>query len=76
MNDLCILWNYLLKLHQHKHKITEWFGLEETFKECLLPTPCHGQGHLSLDQVAQSPIQPGLAPSMIFPKHKIHLTLY
>jgi len=24
--------------------------------------PCHGQGHLPLDQVAQSPVQPGLEP--------------
>jgi len=28
--------------------------------EQLIPKPCHGQGHLPLDQVAQSPIQPGL----------------
>ena len=26
----------------------------------LVPTPCHGQGHLPPDQVAQSPVQPGL----------------
>ena len=25
-----------------------------------VPTPCYRQGHLPLDQVAQSPIQPGL----------------
>ena len=28
-------------------------------KDHLVPTPCHGQGHLPLDQLAQSPIQPG-----------------
>jgi len=26
----------------------------------LVPTPCHGQVHLPLDQAAQSPVQPGL----------------
>jgi len=26
----------------------------------VVPTPCHGQGHLPLDQVVQSSIQPGL----------------
>ena len=26
----------------------------------LVALPCHGQGHLPLDQVAQRPIQPGL----------------
>jgi len=34
-----------------------WFKLEGTFKDHLIQFPCHGQGHLSLDQVAQSPIQ-------------------
>jgi len=29
-------------------------------KDHLVPTPCHEQGHLPLDQVAQSSIQPGL----------------
>jgi len=24
------------------------------------PTPCHGQGQLPLDQVIESPVQPGL----------------
>ena len=36
-------------------RTTEWFGLEGTSKG---PTPCHEQGHLQLDQVAQSPVQP------------------
>jgi len=36
----------------------KWFGLEVTFKACLVQTACQGQGHLSLDQVAQSPVQP------------------
>lgn len=29
-------------------------------KDEFIPTPCHGQGHLSPDQAAQSHIQPGL----------------
>jgi len=28
-------------------------------KDHLVPNPCHEQGHLPLDQVAQSSIQPG-----------------
>jgi len=38
----------------------EWFGLEGTFRIIYFQLPCHGQGHLSPDQVAQSPLQPGL----------------
>jgi len=38
----------------------ECFGLEGTFKGHLAPIPCSEQGHLQPDQVAQSPIQPGL----------------
>jgi len=37
--------------------------LEGTFKRHLVQSPCNEQGHLSLDQVAQSPIQPGLQTS-------------
>jgi len=35
-----------------------WIGTD--LKDYLVPTPCHGQGHLPLDQVSQSPMQPGL----------------
>jgi len=35
-----------------------WVG--RNFKDHLVPSPCHEQGHLPLDQVAQSSIQPGL----------------
>lgn len=42
--------------------LTQWFGLEGTFKNHLVPTPCRGQGRLPLDQLSQSPVQPGLEP--------------
>jgi len=34
--------------------------LEGTLNIIEFQPPCHGQGHLKLEQVAQSPIQPGL----------------
>ena len=34
--------------------------MEGTLKIIAFQPSCHGQGHLPLDQVAQSPIQPGL----------------
>jgi len=42
------------------HRIIECFGLEGTFRGHLTQPPCSEQGHLQPDQVAQSPIQPGL----------------
>ena len=42
------------------HRIIEWFELEATFKYRLVQLLFHGQGHLSLDQVAQSPVLPDL----------------
>ena len=41
-------------------RITECFGLKGTFRGHLAQPACSEQGHLQLDQVAQSPIQPGL----------------
>ena len=41
----------------HIHRIIECFGLEGTFKGHLAQTLCSEQGHLQLDQVAQSPVQ-------------------
>jgi len=35
-----------------------WVGRD--LKSHLVPIPCHEQGHLPPEQVAQSPIQPGL----------------
>jgi len=41
-------------------RITKCFGLEGTFRSHLAQPSCSEQGHLQLDQVTQSPIQPGL----------------
>jgi len=49
-------------LRKCNHRITEWFGLEGTLKIIWFQPPCHEQGHLPPDQVAQSSIQPGLEP--------------
>jgi len=47
--------------HSQKcHRIVECFGLEGTFRGHPAQLPCSEQGHLQLDQVAQSAIQPGL----------------
>jgi len=35
-----------------------WVGMD--LKDHLVPSPCHEQGHLPLDRVAQSSIQPGV----------------
>jgi len=40
-----------------KYRIIECFGLEGTFRGHLAQLPCSEQGHLQLDQVAQSPVQ-------------------
>lgn len=37
----------------------EWFALKGTLKIAYFQLPCHGQGLLPVDQVAQIPIQPG-----------------
>ena len=39
------------------HRIIEWFGFEGTLQIIWFQPPCHGQGHLPLDHIAQSPIQ-------------------
>jgi len=41
-------------------KTIEWSGLEGTLNIIWFQPPCHEHGHLPLDQVAQSSIQPGL----------------
>lgn len=61
-----VLWNYakisieILRFGQCVLGIIEWFGLEGIFKIMQVQSLCHGQGHLPLDQVVQSLIQPGL----------------
>jgi len=45
-------------------KLVSWnhgmLCVRRTFRGHLAQTPCSEQGHLPLDQVAQSPVQPGL----------------
>lgn len=54
----------LSKIYGLTFWIPEWLEFEGTFKNHLVQL-CHGQRHLSLDQVAQSPIQIDL-------KHRIY----
>ena len=42
------------------HRIIEWLRLQDALKGHLDQPPCNEQGHLQLDQVAQSPVQPDL----------------
>jgi len=42
------------------NRTIECFGLEGTFRGHLAQPPCSEQGHLPLDEAAQSPVQPGL----------------
>jgi len=59
--DYC-LYNLFLKapIGLDHHRMTEWFGLEGTLLIIQFQHSCHRQGHLPLDQVAQSPVQPAL----------------
>jgi len=49
-----VLW--LKESQSHRNK--ELFKQEETFKDTLVHLPCNEQGHLQIDEVAQSPVQP------------------
>ncbi|KAJ7400674.1 hypothetical protein BTVI_103249 [Pitangus sulphuratus] len=41
-------------------RVTDRFGVEGcTLKNIQFQAPCRGQGHLRLDRVSQSPVQPG-----------------
>jgi len=47
-------------VQEESQRIIECFVSEGTFRGHLAQPPCHKQGHLQLDQVSQSPIQPAL----------------
>ena len=42
--------------HKNNHRIIECFGLARIFRGHPAQPPCSEQGHLQLDQVAQSPV--------------------
>ena len=48
----------LLTFINQDHRIIEEFGLEGIFKGHLVQHPGSKQGHVQLDQSAQSPVQP------------------
>jgi len=50
------LYNHRIR-ESENHRIIEWFVLEGSFKSHLVQLPFKEQGHLHLDQVAQSPVQ-------------------
>ena len=47
-------------MESQNHRIIETFALEGAFKGHLVQPSCTEEGHLQLDQVAQSPIQTDL----------------
>jgi len=66
LGNVCPIHSLSAGTHERKmqnHRVIEWYGLEGTLKIIWFKPPCHGQGHLPLDEVAQSPIQPGLEHS-------------
>lgn len=50
-------WMTMAGLVTEKHRMIGWFVTGQTFKDHLVQHPCHGLGHLSLDHIAQSPVQ-------------------
>ena len=56
-NNLMLRLSYLLA---RWHRIIEQFRLESACKGHLVQPPCSEQGPLQLNQVALSPVQPGL----------------
>lgn len=53
------------------NRIIEWFGLEETLKVTQFWPSSYGQGHHSLDWVAQGPIQLVLKPFLGLDIHNL-----
>jgi len=49
-----------VSIKKFKNKIMESLELERTFKGYLVQLPCNEQGRAQLDEIARSPIQPGL----------------
>jgi len=60
---------------ENGYRITEWIGLEGTLKTIQFQALCHSQGHLPLDQVSQSPIQPDLEHSQRWGVHRLSYLL-
>lgn len=54
-----VIFANLISLYQIAMESQHILSLKD-LKKHLVPTPCHGQKHLPLDQVAQIPVQPGL----------------
>lgn len=54
------MFSLIVVLQTYQRIIEQWtdFGWKGPFKYHLVHSPCHWQGHLSLDQITQSPIQP------------------
>lgn len=50
-------WMTMSSLVTENHRMVGWFVSGWTIKDHLVQHPCHGLGHLSLDEVAQSPVQ-------------------
>lgn len=44
----------------HYHRTVEWWGLERTLRSFRSNPPGSGQGHFTVDHVAQGSVQPGL----------------
>lgn len=61
-----IKWMYNDDYLEHNTKdiyqrIVQWFELEGALEIILFQAPCHEQGHFSLYQVSQNPIEVGLS---------------
>lgn len=64
--------NSKLLIFYNRHM--EWFGLEDTLRFTCSSPPCPGQGWHPLDQVTQSPFQPGLEHTVLTVHHDLATT--